>query len=229
MAERARVRYLLNSTPADAQGRFYYAFPAMKQLIYLLLTALLLSPGVTLAQYEVGDKARDFSLKNVDGKMVSMHGGPAHKGYVVVFFSNQCPFAQAYEQRLIALHRRYAPLGYPVVAINANDGVAQPEDSYPATQQRAADRAYPFPYLTDDTQQVARAFGAQRTPQLFVVKRYGSDYRVEYVGGVDDSPNDAGKVQQRYVEDALNALLAGQSVARSKTKPIGCAIRWKEL
>ncbi|GAB2959260.1 thioredoxin family protein [Hymenobacter coalescens] len=178
--------------------------------------------------YQVGDQVTDFKLKNVDGRMVSLADNAAAKGYIVVFTCNTCPYAQAYEDRIIALHRKYAAQGYPVVAINPNDPQVVPGDSYAAMQQRAKNKKYGFPYLVDDTQDVARTYGATRTPHVYVLQREGQAFKVAYIGAIDNNTEDAKAATQRYVEDALTQLVAGQPVQTSATKAIGCTIKWKK-
>ncbi|SDK73086.1 Peroxiredoxin [Catalinimonas alkaloidigena] len=200
----------------------------MKRFALSFLLVMLVAVAAFAQGYEVGDKARDFSLKNVDGKMVSMKGDSSAKGYILAFTCNSCPFAQAYEQRIIALHQKYAAKGYPVIAINPNDPEKQPKDSFEAMQKVAKSKSYPFAYVMDNTQEIARAYGAVRTPHLFIVKKYGSDYKVEYIGTIDDNANDPAAVNKKYVEDAMNSILAGNPVQVSETKAIGCGIKWKD-
>lgn len=177
------------------------------------------SPG-----YKVGDKASDFNLKNVDGTLHSLAGTTDAKGYIVVFTCNACPYAVAYEDRIIALHQKYAAQGYPVIAINPNDKTVQPADSYDKMKQRAKDKKFPFVYLYDETQEVAKVYGATRTPHVYLLD---GDRTVRYIGAIDDNSEDASAVTQKYVEDAVDALLAGQEVAVKETKAIGCTIKWK--
>lgn len=177
------------------------------------------SPG-----YKVGDKAADFNLKNVDGTMHSLAGIQGAKGYIVVFTCNVCPYAQAYEDRIIALHRQYAAKGYPVVAINANDKTVQPGDSYDNMKKLAKNNNYPFLYLYDETQDIAKAFGATRTPHVFLLD---SALTVRYIGAIDDNSEDPSAVTEKYVANAVDALLAGREVTVKETKAIGCTIKWK--
>ena len=192
----------------------------------LLLSSFVLRPAAE--GYQVGDKAADFKLKNVDGKTVSLANNQAAKGYIVVFTCNTCPFAQAYEDRIIALNAKYAPLGYPVVAINPNATATASGESYSAMQQLAKSHHYAFPYLPDETQQVARTYGATRTPHLFVLRRQGADFVVAYIGAIDDNSEDAKLVKTKYLENALAAIMAGQPAATSSTQAIGCGIKWKK-
>ena len=200
----------------------------MKQVLYFgmaVLAAVTMSfspnPG---PGYKVGDTARDFNLKNVDGKMYSLAGIPDAKGYIVVFTCNHCPFAKAYESRIIELHKKYAAQGFPVVAINSNDAASEPTDSYENMQKRSREKHYPFAYLYDDTQDIAKAYGARRTPHVFVLDK---DRVVRYIGAIDDNSEEPSAVKEKYVENAVDALLAGKPVATPETKAIGCTIKWK--
>ena len=200
----------------------------MKKIIPFLglCFALLLSSFIARPVadgYQVGDKASDFKLKNVDGKLVSLADNKAAKGYIVVFTCNTCPYAKAYESRIVELHQKYALQGYPVVAINPNDPAVAPGDSYAAMQTKK----YAFPYLQDESQQVAKAYGATRTPQLYVLTRRGNDFVVSYTGAIDDNSEDAKLVKTKYAENALAEILAGKPASTSATKAIGCTIKWK--
>jgi peroxiredoxin len=199
----------------------------MKKLLpYLVLCVALLSGFVFRPApdgYKVGDKATDFKLKNIDGKMVSLADNRAAKGYIVVFTCNTCPFAKAYESRIVDLNTKYAPKGYPVVAINPNDPAVAPGDSYADMQKKK----YAFPYLVDESQQVARTYGATRTPHLYVLTRQGNDFVVSYIGAIDDNSEDAKLVKTKYVENAMTEILAGKPASTSSTKAIGCTIKWK--
>lgn len=172
----------------------------------------------------IGQKAQDFNLKNIDGKMISLASVKNAKGYVVIFTCNHCPFSQAYEDRIIALHKKYAPKGVPVIAINPNDAVKQPEDSYENMKKRAAEKKYPFVYLHDDTQAIARLYGAARTPHVFLLD---NNLVTKYIGAIDDNHEDAKQVNSKYLEIAINQMLNGQPITQAETKAIGCTIKWK--
>ncbi|QJX48758.1 thioredoxin family protein [Hymenobacter taeanensis] len=205
----------------------------MKKLLPFLAACLVLalSSFIVLrpvaAGYQVGDKATDFKLKNVDGKMVSLADNKTAKGYIVVFTCNTCPYAQAYESRILALHQKYARQGYPVVAINPNDPAVAPGDSFADMQKRAKAKQYAFPYLQDETQQIAKAYGATRTPHLYVLTRQGNDFIVSYIGAIDDNSEDASQVKTKYLENAMTDIIAGKPASVNSTKAIGCTIKWK--
>ncbi|MGV3557367.1 thioredoxin family protein [Larkinella arboricola] len=179
--------------------------------------------------YPLGDAVQDFKLKNVDGRMISLSDYKNGKGVIIIFTTNHCPFSKAYEERMIALDRKYAPQGFPVVAIQPNDPAAYTEDSFENMKARAKEKNYSFPYLSDEAQTVARQFGATRTPEAFVLKQAGGRFTIEYTGAIDDSPQLASAVKRRYVEEAVNNLLAGRPVVTTTAKAIGCAIKWKGM
>ena len=193
----------------------------------LLLTVIVAFSSFTPPGYKVGDQAEDFKLKNVDGRMISLADYKDATGFIVIFTCNHCPYAKAYEQRIMDLDKKYKSQGYPVIAISPNDPASVPDDSYDNMVKRAKDRSYTFPYLIDETQQVARKFGAMRTPHVFVLNKTSKGYDVKYIGAIDDNTEDASLVQHHYVEDAVNALLQGKQVPVTETKAIGCTIKWK--
>ncbi len=197
----------------------------MKQVRSMLaLAVVFVATSFTLSSPTVGDVAADFTLKNVDGKMVKLSGIKDAKGYIVIFTCNTCPYAIAYEDRIIALHQKYAALGYPVVAINSNDKIVKPADSYDQMQVRAKEKQFPFVYLYDETQEIAQAYGALKTPHVYLLD---SKRVVRYIGAIDDNSEDAAAVEDKYLENAVDALLAGKEVAVQETKAIGCGIKWK--
>lgn len=192
-----------------------------------LLVAFATSSPLMAQGYAVGDAATDFSLKNIDGKMVSLADYKQAKGFIVVFTCNHCPYAVAYEDRIIALDKKYKPLGYPVIAINPNDPVAQPKDSYEAMQVRAKEKGFTFPYLLDNGQTIYPQYGAEKTPHVFVLKKTGNKQVVSYIGAIDNNYRNAAEATEHYVADAVDALLAGKAPAVTKTVAIGCSIKVK--
>jgi peroxiredoxin len=170
----------------------------------------------------------EFSLPNVDEKALSLADFPDAKGFVVVFTCNHCPYAIAYENRLIALHQAYAPQGYPVIAINANDPVKYPQDSFENMQLRAREKSFPFPYLFDSRQEVARAYQAERTPHVMVLQKdEEGELKEVYRGAIDDNHASEKQVKQTYLADVLDALLDGQQPPYRDTPAVGCSIKWK--
>jgi peroxiredoxin len=178
--------------------------------------------------YKVGDKAADFKLKNVDGHYVSLADYPKAKGFVVVFTCNNCPYAKAYQDRILAIDKEYREKGFPVIAINPNDPAVEPGDSYEAMVIRAREKAYTFPYLYDEQHRVFSIYGATRTPHFFILEKdKQGDLIVRYIGAMDDNYQDAGEVKQHYVENALDALLRNQNPEPNFTKAIGCGVKSK--
>jgi peroxiredoxin len=178
-------------------------------------------------QYDIGDSVADFRLKNVDGKMVSLSDYKKGKGAIVIFDCNTCPYSKAYNDRIISLNKKYASLGFPVITINANDPQISPGDSFEEMSARAKQKNYDFPYLIDESQAVAKAFGATNTPHVFVLNKVGEQFQVAYVGTIDNNSRNASSVTKKYVEDAVDALLSGKEVSTKTTKAIGCGIKWK--
>jgi len=199
----------------------------MKRIILTVITTALIAVNVFSQGYKVGDYAKDFKLKNVDGKMVSMSDNASVKGYIVVFTCNHCPYAKAYEDRIIALNKKFAALGYPVIAINPNDPSIVPDDSYDNMVARAKEKNYQFPYLLDEQQTVYPAFGAEHTPHVYVLQKDAKGFKVQYIGAIDNNTDDASSATKKYVEDAVNALLAGKTPTVTNTRAVGCSIKSK--
>jgi peroxiredoxin len=178
--------------------------------------------------YEVGDAVADFKLKNTNGKMVALSDYKDVKGVIVIFDCNTCPYSKAYNDRILALNKKYASKGFPVVLVQSNDPEKSPGDSYDAMVAHATSHGYDFPYLFDESQNVAKNFGATNTPHAFVLKREGTSFKVSYIGAIDDNAKDASAVTKRYVEDAADAVIGNKAVSTTKTKAIGCTIKWKD-
>lgn len=178
--------------------------------------------------YDVGDFAKDFSLRNINGNMVSLADFKDAKGFTIIFTCNHCPYAIAYEDRIEELHKKYAPLGYPVIAINPNDPEVVPDDSFEQMQVRAKEKGFTFPYLMDDGQKIYPVFGALKTPHVYLLEKTDKGNQVAYIGAIDDNYSNAEKVEEHYLADAIDALLAGKKPEPSKTKAIGCSVKKKK-
>jgi len=199
----------------------------LRLLAALLLTLTVQAVAADLPDgVKVGDVAPDFSLLNVDGKQLVLHEQTTVKGLIVVFTCNHCPYSVKYEDRLIALDQKYREMGYAVVAINPNDTVAVPEDSYTKMIKRAQDKKFTFPYLIDPTQNIAKAYGARRTPHVYLLSRQKNNFRVEYIGAIDDAAE--GTIGEKFVENAIDQLIAGKAPQPTFTKAVGCTIKWKK-
>jgi peroxiredoxin len=188
----------------------------------LSLTLALANPGGP--GLEVGDEAPDFKLQNVDGEWVSLSDFEDAKGYIVIFTCNSCPYSVLYEDRIIELHEKYADRGYPVIAINPNDPDIQPKDSYDMMKVRADEKGFDFPYVFDAKQEVFPAYGASRTPHVFLLdnKRV-----VQYIGAIDDNAKAADEATVNYVDNAIMAMDSGKKPDPEFTKAIGCTIKVK--
>jgi len=197
----------------------------MKNLVTLVCISLFAISTAFSQGYEVGDKATGFKLKNTDGKMVSLTDYPDAKGFTVIFTCNHCPYAKAYQDRIIALDKKYKTKGYPVIAISSNDPADNAEDSYENMIVRAKEKGFAFPYLFDETQDICRKYGATRTPQVYLLEKKGGDLIVRYTGAIDDNSQDASKVTSPYLSNAIDAILAGKTPEPSFTKAIGCGIK----
>ena len=193
----------------------------------MMLAGLFLATSL-YAQYEVGDKVKDFKLENINGEMVSLADFDEAEGFIVVFTCNTCPYAKKYEERIIALDKKYAKKGYPVVAINPNCVKKQPGDSMDAMKERSKEKDYSFVYLKDYGQEVAKQFGAERTPEIYLVEKKNDGMYVVYTGTIDNNVDDPSKADKHYVEDAVDALMAGNKVELAETKAVGCTIKWSE-
>ena len=192
---------------------------------YSLLFLSIPTDLVTGDGYKIGDVATDFSLLNVDGEMVSLADFEDAKGFILIFTCNTCPYSVAYEDRIIALDKAYKSKGYPVIAINPNDPAAIDGDDLADMKVRATEKGFSFPYLQDVGQQVYPLYGATRTPHVFVLQKEVNNNIVRYIGAIDDSSRKPNKVKKRYVEQAVDALLAGKSPSTTTTKAIGCSIK----
>lgn len=175
--------------------------------------------------YKVGDVATDFSLKNIDGQMVSLKDYKEAKGFIVIFTCNHCPFAKAYEDRIIALDKKFKPQGYPVIAINPNNPEKAPDDSFDLMQERAKEKGFTFPYLFDDGQKIYPQYGATKTPHVYLLQKTDKGNVVKYIGAIDDNYEDESAVKQKYVEQAIEALQNGKDIETKETKAIGCSIK----
>ena len=203
----------------------------MKKTIRILSLAILFlisSVSVNAQGLKIGDTASAFALRNVNGSNVDLLKAMGTKGAIVVFTCNHCPFSKAYEERIMDLDKNFRDQGYPVIAINPNDPSISPEDSFEKMQERAKERGYSFPYLFDEKQEVAKAFGATRTPHVYLLNLENGSPVVEYIGSIDDNADEPKDVKEKFLENALKQLIAGQKVALQETKAIGCTIKWQK-
>lgn len=197
----------------------------------LFLIGLMLISSYAFAQtegYKVGDVVKDFSLKNVDAKSVSLADYNKANGFIVVFTCNTCPVAKAYQDRVSALNSTYASKGYPVIAINPNDAGAVPEESFEKMQALSKAKNFSFPYLFDPNHVVTKQFGALKTPHIFLLSKTDKGNVVEYIGAIDNDSEGENPERINYVQNAINDLSTGKKPTVSSTKAVGCSIKWKK-
>jgi len=177
-----------------------------------------------MANVKLGDAAIAFELPGVDGKTYSLSAlAEGKEATAVVFMCNHCPYVLAWLDRVIAIAKDYAGKGVAFAAINANDPAKYPADSFEGMQKLAKERGLPFPYLHDETQKVATAYGAERTPEIFL---FDGDLKLRYHGAPDDNYEEP-QASVPYLRNALDAVLAGQTPPIAETPPVGCTIKWK--
>lgn len=181
--------------------------------------ALTHSKGIAL-----GTKAPPFRLTGTDDRTYDLDSFRDARALVVVFTCNHCPYAKAYETRFVELVNDYRDRGVALVAINPNDDRSHPEDSFAKMKERAKERGFNFPYLRDDTQEIARAYGAVCTPDIFAFDR---ERALRYAGRVDDSWRDPSGVKKTDLRNALDAILDDRAIDFGVTPAMGCSIKWR--
>ena len=174
---------------------------------------------------ELGSPAPAFSLPGTDGKTHSLSDFGGAKALCVIFSCNHCPYAQAYEGRMVELQAKYGPQGTQLLVINSNDSDGYPEDSFDNMKLRSKEQGYNFPYLRDESQELAKAYGAQRTPHIFL---FDNSRKLAYIGRIDDNYKDASAVKAHELADAIEDILAARPVRVPETFAVGCTIKWKE-
>jgi len=168
----------------------------------------------------IGELMPYFCLPSTDDKLYSNSTFKESPCVAICFTSNHCPYARGYEERLRNLSEKYQSSGLQMVFIMSNDGSSYPEDNY----EKMKEKDFPFPYLHDDAQTTAKAFGAEATPEVFI---FDKTQKLRYHGGIDDSPKDETQVKEAYAENAIKAILTGSEVPKSEALFIGCSIKWK--
>ncbi len=194
---------------------------------FIVFFAFVISSVISpiISGYKIGDIATDFNLKNIDGNMVSLSNYKDAKGFIVIFTCNTCPYSVEYENRIEALNKKYASQGYPVIAIMPNNPEIQKGDSMDAMKARAKAKGFTFPYLMDEGQKIYPQYGATKTPHVYILQKTSKGNQVKYIGAIDDNYQDASAVKSKYVEDAVDALLAGKEIKETETRAIGCSIK----
>lgn len=191
--------------------------------VFAVAAALCAAPAArALEELAIGAQGAGFNLKGTDGKTHSLESVAGKKGTAVIFTCNECPYAKGYENRLIALAKDYQPKGVGFVAINPNDPTIVPGDGFEFMVKRAKDKEFPYPYVFDETQEIARAYGARVTPHIFLLDAQG---KLVYRGRIDDSLEE-GKIRERDLSAALEAVVSGQPVKVAETKAFGCGVKY---
>lgn len=196
----------------------------MKRVLSFALAAAM-SLGVAWA-LGIGDKAPSTAvkMKNVDGQTVSIRDAAGEKGTLVIFSCNHCPYVKAWQDRIASIGNAAQDKGVGVIVINSNDPANHEEDGFDEMKRRAQQLGFKFPYVVDRTSDVARTFGATRTPEAFL---FGKDWGLVYHGAIDDSQKSA-EVQKHFLQDAIDALVAGKEMPVQETKFVGCSIKFRE-
>jgi peroxiredoxin len=177
-----------------------------------------------VANLRSGDEAIAFELPGVDDRRHALADYADKEAVAVILTCNHCPYARAWEDRIVQIQADYAERGVQVVAISANDSQKYPADSFPMMKERAQEKGFNFPYLFDESQEVAHAYGAERTPEVFLFEK---NRRLLYHGAVDDNYEDSQSIENYYLRDALDAALADEEPAVAETSPLGCTIKWR--
>lgn len=203
----------------------------MKKLIRAIISIMglfiLITSMVFKAKPTPETTVKDFSLLNIDGKQVSLSNYPDAKGFIVIFTCNHCPFAKLYPKRFNEMTAKYKKFGVPLIAISSTDTVTYEEDAYALMVQKAKKEKFKFPYLYDNNQTVAKDFKADKTPHAFVIWKENNEWVVKYNGAIDDNGFEPKKVQNPYVMNAVDSLLAHKNVDVKDTKSIGCKIYFR--
>jgi peroxiredoxin len=189
-----------------------------------MLEAAMKEGAEEVANLRPGDEAIAFELPGVDDRRHALTDYADKEAVAVIFTCNHCPYARAWEDRIIGIQADYADRGVQLIAISANDPQRYPADSFPRMRERAQEKGFNFPYLFDESQEVARAYGAERTPEVFV---FGKDHLLLYHGTVDDDYEDPKAVKNHYLRDALVAALTDEEPTVAETRPVGCTIKWR--
>jgi peroxiredoxin len=195
-------------------------------LSILLISNYFLINSFTIKKFR--EEIKDFNLKNIDGKYISLNDYRDAKGFIIVFTCNHCPFAKLYPQRFNELNTKYKPLGIPLIAISSTDTIMYEEDTYSRMIMKALNEKFNFPYLFDEEQLVAKNFNAQKTPHAFVIWKENEKWILKYSGAIDDNGAEPKKVQNHFVSNAIEDLLNNREIKIPETKSIGCQIYFRK-
>jgi len=176
-----------------------------------------------LETIELGSKAPSFSLPGVDGKTTGLDEFRGKTAVAVIFSCNHCPYVKKYEDRIVEVQRDYAAKGVQLIAINSNETQNYPEDDFPHMVERAKEKGFNFPYLRDEDQAIARAYGPARTPEVFLLDH---DLMIRYHGAIDDNVDNPARVRRKYLREAIDSILAGKPIKTREVPSVGCTIKW---
>lgn len=174
--------------------------------------------------FSLGSQLPSFTLPDVSGRMVSESFFEGSQASLVVFTCNHCPYVKGSDEMLLRIVREFTPAGLRVVAISSNDAAQYPEDSFEKMKEKAESQKLPFPYLYDESQQVARAFDAACTPECYLFDRTGA---LVWHGTINNSPRHPADVKSDFLSPAISAVLEGRLPDPQFVHPIGCSIKWK--
>jgi peroxiredoxin len=199
----------------------------MRRFTFLIPILLLMIVGLSAEELALGSDTplADVKMMDVSGRQVSLNDARGEQGLVVIFSCNTCPWVALWEDRYVQLAAAYQPRGFGFIALNSNEATRSQGDGFKSMQTRARDKDYNFYYALDEGSRLARAFGATRTPHIFV---FNADDKLVYRGAIDDNARDPRKVEQAYLADALEACLAGDTVTMASTKALGCTIKFPD-
>jgi peroxiredoxin len=199
----------------------------MKNKIRALFTLLIFSFAIFSFKSSINKMVLDFSLKNVNGKMISTNSYKNAKGFIVVFTCNHCPFAKLYSKRLNNLNAKYSKLDVPLLAINSMDSLVYEEETFELMKQKAKKDKFNFPYLQDANQTIGKLFGAEHTPTAYVIWKEKNHWTVKYVGSIDDNGEHPEKATP-FISNAVDELLQNKNVTEPETESFGCRIFYRK-
>jgi peroxiredoxin len=189
---------------------------------YILPVVIFFSFMSVTPPYNIGDKISNFTLVNaINNTSVSLSDYASSKAVVLIFTSNDCPYSRLYEKRLLEIEKEYNNKEIRFIFINPNNPQVSPADSKEAMQKKA----YSFPYLVDNTQELANLFGATKTPEVFVLKNINGNFVLQYKGAIDNNPQSAADASRFYLKEALNAITSNSSMKVSDFRATGCMIQ----
>jgi len=173
---------------------------------------------------KLNDPYVNFLLPSTDGNDVSLDMASLGEYKLVIFSCNHCPYAQAWEDRIINIQKKYKSNGLSTIMISSNDAEKYPEDNFTKMKERHSEKKFNFSYLYDETQEVAKMYGAERTPEVFLFNELGL---LKYQGTIDDNYENENNVNKKYLEDSIESIIQGKDPEISSTDPVGCTIKWK--